>query len=460
MNNMKKIKTARDLALEVLIKVDKEKSYSNLQLNQSLQKIDLSRADISLATEIIYGTIQRLNTIDWILQPFLKTKINKLDNWVKNLLRISIYQIWYLDRVPDHATVNEAVNIAKIRGHKGITGMVNGVLRNIIRNKDSISFPENLNQTARIALEHSHPEWVVQHFVKDFGIDQAEEICRVNNLPPFHSIRVNTLKISREEMIDHLKKELGEEVEINPSKLSKQGIRIKGGGNLAHTDWYKNGYISVQDESSMLVADVLNAMPDMTVLDAAAAPGGKTTHIAEKMNDKGRIIAVDLHKHKIKLIEEQQKRLDLHIIDTFNSDARNIKDHYGQIFDRILLDVPCSGLGVIRRKPDLKWSKTEADIHKLQHIQGEILEAVSTLLKPGGVLVYSTCTLVQEENEQLIKSFINRHQEFKLDTSLPSLLSQELKEKVDASDGMIQILPQHFHTDGFFISRLVKRNLL
>ncbi len=453
---MKKMKTAREVALDVLTKVEKEHSYSNLQLNQSLKTATLSRKDVQFATEIIYGTIQRLNTIDWILHPFVKTKLDKMDTWVKNLLRLSIYQIWYLDRVPAHAVVNEAVNIAKKKGHKGIVGMVNGVLRNILRQKDSISLPEHINDTKRISLEHSHPEWLVKRFIQEYGEGEAKEICRANNLPPYHTVRVNPLRITREEMISLLKKELDEEAEIIPSPLSKQGIRIKGGGNLAFSSWYKDGYITIQDESSMLVAEVLNPKEDMLVLDAAAAPGGKTTHIAELMKDKGKVIAADIHKHKIKLIEEQQERLHLHIIEAIHADARKIKDYTDQRFDRILLDVPCSGLGVIRRKPDVKWTKSEDDIREITKIQEEILEEVFPLLKPDGVLVYSTCTMTLEENQKMVERFLEKHDDFYLDQQLPNYLSETVNEKVDARTGMLQILPQHFHSDGFFISRLLR----
>ena len=454
MNKMKK--TAREIALEVLTKVDKENSYSNLQLNQSLKNEELSRMDINFTTEILYGTIQHLNTIDWIIQPFLKMKMEKLEPWVRNLLRLSIYQLWYLDKVPTHAVVNEAVNIAKKKGHKGISGMVNGVLRNIIRNKDKIQIPNTLSEHEKISLEHSHPLWLVKRFVKDYGVEDTREICRVNNLAPYHSVRINPLKITREEIINELTNELGEQVEISPSPLSSQGIRIKGGGNLAYTKWYKEGFISIQDESSMLVAKVLDPKPGMMVLDAAAAPGGKTTHIAELMEDKGTIIASDLHKHKIKLIEEQQSRLDLHIIQTIQSDARNLKNEIPANFDRILLDVPCSGLGVIRRKPDLKWSKQESDINQLTRIQREILEEVSILLKPGGILVYSTCTMAIEENEAMIKDFIQRNPDFQLDHQLSASLPDVVNEKLDTSQGMVQILPHHFQTDGFFISRIIR----
>ena len=456
MKKMSKAKTARELALDVLMKVEQEKAYSNLQLNQELKKFQLSRADVSFATEIIYGSIQRQKTLDWIINQYIKKKISSLEPWVRSLLRLSLYQIYYLDKVPAHAVVNEAVNIANIRGHKGISGFVNGVLRNILRNLDSISIPADLADYQRIALQHSHPEWMVKRFIASYGSDTAEAICQANNLAPYHSIRVNLLKTTREELISLLQESLGEVGEITPSPLSKQGIRIKGGGNLALSDLHKLGYFTIQDESSMLVADVLDPQPEMVVLDAAAAPGGKTTHLAEKMGNKGRIIAVDLHQHKIKLIEAQSKRLGLSIIETVTADARIINQQYGQIFDRILLDAPCSGLGVIRRKPDLKWSKIAEDIASLVKIQQELLNAVAPLLKKGGVLVYSTCTLTNEENQQIVNNFVAKNSGFRLDQSLEAFLPEVVTKKITTTGGMIQLLPQHFQTDGFFISRIIR----
>ncbi|MGD9677860.1 MAG: 16S rRNA (cytosine(967)-C(5))-methyltransferase RsmB [Vulcanibacillus sp.] len=456
MNKLKNIETSRELALEVLTKVDKEKAYSNIQLNQSLQNANLSRLDINLATEIIYGTIQRLNTIDWVIQKYLKNDIKELELWVKNLLRLSVYQIIYLDRIPSHAIVNEAVEIAKKNGHKGIASMVNGVLRNIIRTETKIKIPEILKDYEKITIEHSHPEWIVKKFINEYGLCETEEICRENNKAPFNSIRVNTLKITREKMIGLLKNELGDDTVITPSSLSKEGIRIKGSGNLATLSLYEEGFYSIQDESSMLAVDALDPKPYMTVLDATAAPGGKTTHIAEKMQNKGRIIASDIHRHKIKLIEEQKKRLGIDIIETVCIDARDLHKEYGAIFDCILLDVPCSGLGVIRRKPELKWTKSIDDITKLIKVQQNILENVSSLLKPGGILVYSTCTMTKEENQDMIYRFIKKYPEFKLDKLLSTLLSESINQKIDTSEGMLQILPHYFHTDGFFISRMVK----
>lgn len=456
MKNSKNINTSRELALDVLTKIEKENAYSNIQLNQSILKTNLSKLDINFATELIYGTIQRLNTIDWVLNKFLKGNSKDIELWVKNLLRISIYQIMYLDRVPSHAIVNEAVKIAKMHGHRGIVSMVNGVLRNIIRSKDELVVPNNLKDYERISIEFSHPEWIVKRFIDDYGLSEAKEICIDNNIAPYNSLRVNTLKISREDMLDLLKTDFEDNTNIVFSPLSKQGIRIKGGGNLATTHWYKEGYFTIQDESSMLVADVLNPKPYMTILDATAAPGGKTTQIAEIMQNKGKIIASDIHKHKINLIEEHQKRLGIDIIETVSIDARKLSEKYEGIFDCILLDVPCSGLGVIRRKPELKWTKSENDITNLIGLQESILDSVSSLLKSGGVLVYSTCTMTKEENQNMVYKFIDKHSDFLLDKSLSSYLPEIVNQTTDTNNGMVQILPHYFHSDGFFISRMIK----
>ncbi len=456
MKKIKNIDTSRELALDVLTKIEKANAYSNIQLNQSIQRTNLSQLDINFATELIYGTIQRLNTIDWVIDKFLKSNLNDIEVWVKNLLRLSVYQIMYLDRVPSHAIVNEAVEIAKKHGHKGIVSMINGILRNIIRNKDNLMLIDNMKEYEKIAIELSHPEWIVKRYIDDYGLAETIEICKANNVAPYNSIRVNSLKISRDAMLDLLKKDFPENTNIAPSFISKRGIRINGVGNLAETHWYKDGYFTIQDESSMLVADVLNPQPGMSILDATAAPGGKTTHLAELMQNRGKIIASDIHNHKINLIKEHQKRLGINIIETVTIDARKLSEKYGKIFDCILLDAPCSGLGVIRRKPELKWTKTENDIANLTMVQESILEAVSSLLKPGGVLVYSTCTMTKEENQDIVYKFIDKHPEFTLDNSLSSYLPDIINQKIDNYDGIAQILPHYFCTDGFFICRMIK----
>ncbi|TYA13120.1 16S rRNA (cytosine(967)-C(5))-methyltransferase RsmB [Paenibacillus faecis] len=447
--------SSRDTALQVLTAVEQEGAYSNLLLNGAIQKSGLTGADVGLATELVYGTISRLNTIDYFLASFVTKGLAKLQPWVRNLLRLSFYQIYYLDRIPPHAAVNEAVNIAKRRGHQGISGMVNGVLRNVLRRKSELTLPKDLPPVERIALEHSHPEWLVARWMEQYGEAAAEAICRANNEAPAVSVRVNRARISREALLERMQ-EAG--VEAVPSGLSPDGILVRSGGNMALTPWYREGLLSVQDESSMLVGRTVRPEPGMSVLDCCAAPGGKTCHMAELMEGKGEVVSNDIHPHKAKLIEEHAQRLGLGNVRTVTGDAMKLADQFAPgSFDRLLLDAPCSGLGVIRRKPDLKWAKTPGDINEIAGVQRQLLDAVCGLVKPGGVLVYSTCTIEKAENEDMVRGFLDRHPEFVLDEEQPdggrALAGAEARSSVG-----LQILPQDAHSDGFYIARLVKRH--
>ncbi|WP_373456885.1 16S rRNA (cytosine(967)-C(5))-methyltransferase RsmB [Paenibacillus sp. MDMC362] len=440
--------------MDVLTQVEQEGAYSNLLLNSALQKSSLAKSDAGLATELIYGTISRLNTLDYFLDKFVNKGVQKLQPWVRALLRISLYQVVYLDRIPDHAVVSEAVNLAKRRGHQGISGMVNGVLRNILRQKESLAIPENMPPAQRISLQHSHPLWLVERWISQYGIETAEAICAANNEPPAVSVRVNTTMISRDDM---LKLMSSQNYEAAPSPLSPYGIVVRGAGNMALTDWYRDGMISIQDESSMLVAEAVKPEPGMRVLDCCAAPGGKSAHMGELMKDEGSIVANDIHAHKGKLISDQAGRLGLDSISIVTGDALDLVDRFEPAsFDRILLDAPCSGLGVIRRKPDLKWGKSQEDIHEIAALQLRLLESVSTLLRPGGLLVYSTCTIEPLENEGVVSAFLDSHSGFGIAEDGLGDLSR-LEGKSLQRGGGIQILPQHYHSDGFYIARLGRR---
>jgi len=432
-NNVKN--AARKLALDALLQIEEGGAYSNLLLNQILNKNPkLDPRDRHLITEIVYGSIQHQRWIDFQLQPFLKQQLEKLEPWVKQLLRLSIYQFMYLDRVPERAVVHEAVEISKKLGHKGITGMVNGVLRNFLRQprRELSTIKDPIEQ---IAIKTSHPTWLVRRWVKQYGLERVEQICLENNLPPKTSIRVNRLRISRTELIEKLE---SEGYSVEKSSISEDGIVILSGGNISQSELFKQGFFTIQDESSMLVIPLLDPKPGMKVLDVCAAPGGKTTHIAEYMNDEGVIVANDLHPHKEKLILEQKKRLGLNSIETKVGDARKLPFDK-ESFDRILLDAPCSGFGVIRRKPDIKWKKLEGDITQIAKVQFDLLTHIAPLLKKGGTLVYSTCTIDQEENEALVRKFVSEHPEYRLD-----------------ENSMRQILPSDFGSDGFFMVRIIK----
>ncbi|MBC6971875.1 16S rRNA (cytosine(967)-C(5))-methyltransferase RsmB [Bacillus sp. Xin] len=438
----------RELALDGLMQVEKSGAYSNLLLNNLIEKSEIDRKDIGLLTEIVYGTIQRRDTLDYYLQPFLRKKV---EAWVKVLLRLSLYQMIYLDRVPERAVIHEAVEIAKRRGHKGIAGMVNGVLRSIQR-EGVPSLDEIQNPVKRLAVATSHPEWLVQEWTTAYDLETAEKMCEVNMLPPVPTARVNVDKVMVEEAIDLLKQE---GVEAQSGDLSDDAIQIEK-GNVAHTEAFQKGFLSIQDESSMLVARALEPAEGDKVLDSCAAPGGKTTHIAERLKGTGQVMSLDLHPHKVRLIQQQAKRLGLENVETKALDARKVQEHFAsESFDKILVDAPCSGFGVIRRKPDIKLGKEKGDSERLSTIQLSILEKVAPLLKAGGRLVYSTCTIEKIENEQVIEQFLQEHPEFEWDTTMKERMPEKLRPYIN--EGQVQILPHYFATDGFYIACLRKK---
>jgi len=449
---------AREVAMSVLHNVEVMGAYSGLELNQALQASDLSRPDAALATELVYGTIQRLNTIDYDLKGRVKGWPGKVEPWVRSLLRMSYYQLRWLTRVPAHAAVDEAVRIAKKRGHAGIGGLVNGVLRGLLREGFAVSLPDSLTAAERISLTQSHPLWLVERWIAEFGERQTEEICTANNEHPHTSARVNRLKATREQVISGMS---DSGMEALPSPLTSEGIIAMRAGNLVHSDWFKQGFISIQDESSMLVAAVADAKPGMQVLDCCAAPGGKTTHLAEMMRNEGKVVANDVHPHKETLIKQQAERLGLTNVETMASDALDLPERIAsESCDVVLLDAPCSGLGVIRRKPEIKWNKSAEDILSLASLQAQLLRKVQSLVKPGGLLIYSTCTIAAEENENTVQSFLAEFPEFSLDSQWPEEILTPLREAgklPEAFAGMLQLLPNMFGSDGFFIARLRKQ---
>ncbi|SHF50352.1 16S rRNA (cytosine967-C5)-methyltransferase [Ornithinibacillus halophilus] len=440
----------RNTIIDLLMRIEQDSGYSHLLINNEIKKRNISPKDEGLLTEIVYGTLQRKITLDYYINHFVTKKLEK---WVSVLLRMSIYQMVYLDKVPDHAIIHEAVEIAKQRGHKGISSLVNGVLRNVQR-KGVPDTSEIKNDVTRLSVETSHPEWLVKRWIDLYGLQITKDICRANlNHKPI-SVRVQPLRITREDAVDNLMKQ-GYDVE--PSPFSPQGIVVKK-GNVIKSDLFKDGYVTIQDQSSMLVAEMLKPQPGMHVLDACSAPGGKVTHIAEKMQNNGVIQAHDLHKNKIKLIEQKANDLHLSIIDASPLDARKLKEKYPEnTFDRILIDAPCSGLGVIRGKPDIKYNKQKEDITKLATIQIEILNQAIPLLKRNGFLVYSTCTIDQEENEKVVERFLQANPSFSVDSSFFEELPEFLQDSLGVTKYGLQLFPHSYDTDGFFLTRLKRR---
>src|SRR5699024_2241471 len=302
--------------------------------------------------------------------------------------------------------------------------------------------------------ETSHPEWIIKQWVNDYGFELTKEICEENLKHKPISIRIQPMKISREEA---MKKLTEEGLQVEPSVISEQGIILRK-GNIFHTTLFKEGYLTIQDQSSMLVGDMLDAKPGMKVLDTCSAPGGKATHIAEKMENQGLIKAHDLHHKKVKLIENKAKQLSLSIIEASQGDARKLTEKYDpETFDRILVDAPCTGFGVVRGKPDIKFNKEEKDIHQLAKIQLEILNEIAPLLKKDGHLVYSTCTINRTENEEVILGFLEKHKNFTIDPTFFATLPDILKDSPGKTHYGLQLFPQTSESDGFFLTRLKKK---
>lgn len=433
----------RDAALSILMDIENEQAFSNLLLHKTIELYDLPQKDRALLTELTYGTLQQQMTLDYYLAPFIR---GKLQPWVRQLLRLSVYQIVYLSKIPEHAVVNEAVKIANKRGHKGVSSMVNGILRSILR-EGVPSLDEIENPVTRLSIETSHPEWLINRWIEQYGTEEATAIAVINNLPPVTTARINSTKTNRGEVIGLLKKE---GVLASPGNLTEGSIQVES-GNLASTEAYKQGLLTVQDESSMLPALALQAEAGMKVLDMCAAPGGKTTHIAERMKDDGEVQAHDLHPHKLRLIEQNAKRLGLTSIQTHSGDSRELLSTYEpRSFDRVLVDAPCSGLGVIRRKPEIKYKKTLQDIENLASIQKDLLQVASQLVKKGGRLVYSTCTIDKTENQEIVEWFLNEQADFEL---VPLDI---IGDKTDRD--FVQVLPHQYESDGFFVAALQRKN--
>ncbi|MBO1299030.1 MULTISPECIES: 16S rRNA (cytosine(967)-C(5))-methyltransferase RsmB [unclassified Enterococcus] len=447
----KKMKrSVRFMALMTLERVNKGGAYSNLLLNEMINQGELNPKDVGLFTELVYGTISRQRLLEFYLAPLI-VKAKKVDNWVKTLLYLSIYQLEYLDKVPDHAILNEAVEIGKVKGNPGTGKFVNGVLRNYLR-QERPTLETITDPIERLAVAISLPTWLTQRFVDQIGYEETEKLGLSLYRPSHVSARIDTRRMSREEALQVLQEE---GLDVKASAISPQGI-IAEKGRLASSTLFHDGVMTIQDESSMLVAPAMQIEPEFHVLDACAAPGGKTTHIATFLDPTcgGEVVALDVHEHKVKLIEENAQRLGVaNAVYAQKMDAREIKEEFAPAqFDRILVDAPCSGFGLLRRKPDIRYKKNANELANLPAIQLAILESAATALKPSGILTYSTCTVLKEENQEVIAAFLANHPDFEtIDVSTDPVLQSSIKEK------MLTLYPHQFYTDGFFICCLRKK---
>ncbi|MDI6711324.1 MAG: 16S rRNA (cytosine(967)-C(5))-methyltransferase RsmB [Bacillota bacterium] len=447
---------AREIALHVLKAVEADGAYANLALNRALEEHQPSKLDRGFATELAYGTVRTLNTLDWIISRFLQKPLAAQNIWVRNILRQGAYQLFYMDRVPPPAACNEAVELAKKYASPGTAGFVNGVLRNIIRHREEIVFPSlEEDPVGHISLKYSHPTWIVERWLDEFGIEGTIALCRANNVTPPNTVRTNTLRITREALAERLE---AEGLQVQKTRFAPEGLEIKGFYSLHALPSFQEGLFQVQDESSMLVAHAVNPVPRSRALDVCSAPGGKTTHLAQLMRDEGTVMALDVHPHKLELIRQNCRRLGVTSVQAVLKDARDIPGAFTEWADYVLVDAPCSGLGVLRRRPDARWRKEPAQMAALVRLQDAVLQAAARCVRPGGVLVYSTCSITHEENLGQVQNFLGRHPDFVLE-DLGPFLPGGLAEPALLARGHVTMYPHVQGTDGFFIARMRRRKV-
>lgn len=427
---------SREAALKTLYDIDINKAYTNTILNQAVTKAKLDMKDKALLYEIVYGVVKNKLKIDYIINDFSKVKLKKISPWVINIIRMGVYQIMFLDKIPDSAACNECVKLAKKYSNKGGVGFVNGILRNICRSKNNITYPEkNQNPIKYFSIEFSFPEWMVKKLVTQYGEETAVKFMSESNSSHGTDIRVNTLKISVGELSDIFSKKGIKHV---VSDLASNMISVFANINLTLLDEYRNGLFSLQNSSSKRAVDILSPESGEFIIDVCAAPGGKSCACGEIMNNTGKILSFDLYDHKKTLIENSANRLGINIISAKIGDASLLNNDLVGKADRVIIDAPCSGIGVIHKKPDIKWTRAEEDIEELRKIQYKILENASKYVKENGILLYSTCTVFKEENEDNITKFLDNN---------PSYIKVYEEQILTGPDG----------ESGFYICKMFKK---
>ncbi len=442
--------SARELALNILNDIYNNGAFSNIAIKKHINE-GLNHKEEGLIREIVYGVLENDIYLNHIISRASKIKLKKIHPSILNILKMGIYQLIFIDRIPPSAAVNESVNLAKKHGHRGTIGFVNGMLRNISRNKDEFIKIEAKDKIDYISIKYSHPKWMVERWIREFGEDFTEELCRKNNESPKLNIRINTLKTSKDDLKERLK---GYGFMVEDSHYAKDSLIIENPIKITELSEFKSGHFFIQDESSTLVGQIMDPIPGSTVIDLCSAPGGKATHLAQMMNNKGRILSQDIYEHKIKLVEENAKRLGINIIETSISDGTKRDESLVNLADYLLIDAPCSGLGLIRRKPEIKRNRKEEDIAELVDIQYSILNNAKDYLKVGGILVYSTCTIEKEENINMINKFLDKNKNFKL-VNIEDKISNHQNIST-LKQGYIQLFPHIHNTDGFYIAKIVK----
>ncbi len=432
---------ARVVAARVLERVARDAAFADLALDAELSRRPLGARDIGLATEIVYGTLRWQRYLDWILQPHAKRRLDTLDIRPLVLLRLAVYQIVFLERVPAFAAVNDAVSLARRPDKPGVERFVNAVLRSFARRGEREREPKPpADRVDALATRWSHPTWLAARWIARRGEDEAVALMRAMNERPPLTVRANTLRTTRDALAERLRTQ--ERVEIAPTSYAPEGLRVDGGGAPAAWPAFQDGWLAVQDESSMLVSHLLAPRAGETIADACAAPGTKTTHLAQLMDDRGRIVAFDPQPARLARVADACARLGVTIVETTDGTAEALAPRFPSACDGVLVDAPCSNLGVLRRNPEVKWRRDAADVTANGERQRAILGAAASMVKPGGRLVYATCSLEPEENDAVAAWLVETHADFAIDTPADFPIAPD-----DA--GFVRCLPHRHGTDGF-----------
>ncbi|HEY9633001.1 MAG TPA: 16S rRNA (cytosine(967)-C(5))-methyltransferase [Coleofasciculaceae cyanobacterium] len=439
----------RQSAFLALRDVYRRGAFTDIALDRVLRTAKLNRLDRGLVTELVYGSVRRQRSLDALIDQLGKKKAHQQPPDLRIILHIGLYQLRYQERIPASAAVNTTVELAKENGFKGLTGVVNGLLRQYDRLATSGADPLELPEEAieRLGVLHSFPDWIIKMWIEQLGVEETEQLCEWLNQSPTIDLRVNPLRVSIEEVEAALQKA---DVDVRRVPPLPQALRVLGGtGTIQQLPGFSEGWWTIQDSSAQLVSHLLNPQADDLVIDACAAPGGKTTHIAELMEDQGKVLACDVKASRLKKLQENAERLQLGSIQIYTGDSRNFSQ-FTNSADAVLLDAPCSGLGTLHRRPDIRWRITPATVQELSILQGELLEQEATWVKPGGILVYATCTLHPQENEGVIQPFLERHSHWQIEPPLPNSPAAAFS----MPEGWIKVWPHRYQMDGFFMVRL------
>ena len=436
----------RGTAVKILNRVERSDAYLDRVLETEMQNTEMNELDKGLMNEIVTGVVRWQMKIDWVLTGFFHGNFTKAETNIKNALRVALYQILFLDKVPHSAAVNESVEfIKRLRGQK-VADLVNGVLRNILRNLENIRYPDfNENKIQHLAVVESHPAWMVKRWINRLGYDETKKLLAANNERPDLTLRVNRLKIDFNYFLSQLEQH---QIQFTRSEYLDFFVRVKHMAGIGGSDMFRQGFFVVQDESAGLVVKLLDPKPGDRIIDMCSAPGGKATFIGELMKNVGEIVAVDRYETRLNLVKNACQRLGIANAHFIAADAATVQTAPAE---RVLVDAPCSGLGVLSKKPDAKWKREPEDLVNLVQTQRAILENAAKHVKSGGVLVYSTCTTEPEENYDVIKSFLTEHSEFSVEGA-----SQFVDSRIVSAEGYIETFPHRNAMDGSFAIRLKK----